>query len=115
IGRTGRNGKDGIAITLCDPTENAKLRQVERIIRTKLPIIADHLASPDPVRNPAEKHEREPVDPRRVKRPSANQNGPAKKHFGGKPNGDRKSEGAKPFKGSNKRRFGGRRPAARAA
>jgi ATP-dependent RNA helicase RhlE len=116
IGRTGRNGKDGIAITLCDPTENAKLRQVERIIRTKLPIIADHLASPDPVRNPAEKYEREYVDPRRVKRPGgANQNGPAKKHFGGKPTGERKPEGAKPFKGNNKRRFGGKRPAARAA
>ncbi|MHA6644590.1 DEAD/DEAH box helicase [Mesorhizobium sp. A623] len=107
IGRTGRNGKDGIAITLCDPTENAKLRQVERIIRAKLPIIADHLASPDPVRNPAEKYEREYVDPRRVKRPGgANQNGPAKKHFGGKPDG---------AKGNNKRRFGGKRPAARAA
>ncbi|WP_244480720.1 DEAD/DEAH box helicase [Mesorhizobium sp. Root157] len=116
IGRTGRNGMDGIAITLCDPTENAKLRQVERIIRTKLPIIADHLASPDPVRNPAEKYERQPADPRRVKRPGgANQNGSGKKHFGGKPSGERKPEGAKPYKGNNKRRFGGRKPAARAA
>ncbi len=26
IGRTGRNGADGIAITLCDPAESAKLR-----------------------------------------------------------------------------------------
>ena len=108
IGRTGRNGKDGIAITLCDPTENAKLRQVERIIRTKLPIIADHLASPDPVRNPAEKYEREYVDPRANRRPGgANQNnGAGKKHFGAKPDG---------AKGNNKRRFGGKRPAARAA
>ncbi|TIT84879.1 MAG: ATP-dependent helicase, partial [Mesorhizobium sp.] len=40
IGRTGRNGRDGIAITLCDPSENGKLRQVERIIRMKLPVIA---------------------------------------------------------------------------
>ncbi|WP_292275181.1 DEAD/DEAH box helicase, partial [Mesorhizobium sp.] len=39
IGRTGRNGRDGIAITLCDPSENGKLRQVERIIRMKLPVI----------------------------------------------------------------------------
>ena len=122
IGRTGRNGRDGIAVTLCDPAENAKLRQVERIIRTKLPIIADHLASPDPVRNPAEKHERaEPANDRNGRRDGrrpggANQNnGSGKKHFGGKPNGERKPEGAKPFKGNNKRRFGGRRPAARAA
>jgi ATP-dependent RNA helicase RhlE len=26
IGRTGRNGADGIAVTLCDPSEASKLR-----------------------------------------------------------------------------------------
>ena len=120
IGRTGRNGRDGVAVTLCDPSENAKLRQVERIIRAKLPVVADHLGSPDPVRNPAEKHERgEPANDRNGRpdnsRPNgANQNN-GKRRFGDKPAGDRKPEGAKPFKGNNKRRFGGRRPAARAA
>ena len=54
IGRTGRNGADGIAITLCDPSESAKLRAVERIIRMKLPVAADHTGQPDPQRNPAE-------------------------------------------------------------
>src|SRR5690606_26300491 len=48
IGRTGRNGMDGIAITLCDPSESSKLRAVERIIRMKLPIAASHLDQPDP-------------------------------------------------------------------
>ena len=48
IGRTGRNGADGIAITLCDPSENAKLRAVERIIRLRLPVVADHTREPDP-------------------------------------------------------------------
>ena len=48
IGRTGRNGADGIAITLCDPAEIAKLRAVERVIRLRLPITADHSAEPDP-------------------------------------------------------------------
>ncbi|MER9073246.1 DEAD/DEAH box helicase [Mesorhizobium sp. M0904] len=127
IGRTGRNGMDGIAITLCDPSENAKLRQVEHIIRTKLPIVADHLGSPDPQRNPAEKNERsfEPANDRNDhngrrdgRRPGGANNGFAKKRFGGdKPAfaGDRKPEGAKPFKGNNKRRFGAKRPAARAA
>jgi ATP-dependent RNA helicase RhlE len=123
IGRTGRNGMDGIAITLCDPSENSKLRQVERIIRTKLPIVADHLGSPDPQRNPAEKNERfEPANDRNDRngrrdgrRPGGQNNG--KKRFGDKPAfaGERKPEGAKPFKGNNKRRFGGKRPAARAA
>ncbi|SDZ76183.1 DEAD/DEAH box helicase [Rubrimonas cliftonensis] len=33
IGRTGRNGKTGVAITLCDETETDKLRAVEKLIR----------------------------------------------------------------------------------
>jgi ATP-dependent RNA helicase RhlE len=55
IGRTGRNGASGIAVTLVDPSENAKLRQVERIIRMKLPVTADHLDQPDPVRSAADR------------------------------------------------------------
>ncbi|WP_189362991.1 DEAD/DEAH box helicase [Mesorhizobium sp. M4A.F.Ca.ET.022.05.2.1] len=133
IGRTGRNGRDGIAITLCDPSENAKLRQVERIIRAKLPVVADHLGSPDPQRNPAERNERhfEPANDREHhggrrdgRRPGGGNNGFGKKRFGGKPSGDRpvagkpqgeRPEGRKPFKGNNKRRYGGKRPSTRAA
>ncbi|WP_292290671.1 DEAD/DEAH box helicase, partial [Mesorhizobium sp.] len=98
IGRTGRNGRDGIAITLCDPSENAKLRQVERIIRAKLPIAADHLGSPDPQRDPKERNERhfEPANDRADhngrrdgRRPGGGNNGSGKKRFGGKPNGER--------------------------
>jgi ATP-dependent RNA helicase RhlE len=36
IGRTGRNGADGIAVTLCAPDEMKKLRAVEKLIRTTL-------------------------------------------------------------------------------
>ncbi len=50
IGRTGRNGASGIAVTMVDPSENAKLRAVERIIRMKLPVGADHLGESDPQR-----------------------------------------------------------------
>jgi len=46
IGRTGRNGADGIAITLCDPSEGVKLRAVEKIMRVKLPVVADHSGAP---------------------------------------------------------------------
>ncbi len=46
IGRTGRNGASGIAITLCDGTERDKLRDVERLIRLTLPVSGDlHLAN----------------------------------------------------------------------
>ncbi len=36
IGRTARNGADGIAITLCAPDEMKKLRAVEKLTRTTL-------------------------------------------------------------------------------
>ncbi len=52
IGRTGRNGQDGVAITMVDPSENSKLRQVERIIRMQLPVLGDHLDEPDPQPKP---------------------------------------------------------------
>jgi ATP-dependent RNA helicase RhlE len=46
IGRTGRNGASGIAITLCDGTERDKLRDVERLIRRTLPTSGNlHLAN----------------------------------------------------------------------
>ncbi len=38
IGRTGRNGASGVAITLVDGTERSKLRDVERLIRRTLPV-----------------------------------------------------------------------------
>jgi len=41
IGRTGRNGASGFAITLCDGTERGKLRDVERLIRRTLPYTGD--------------------------------------------------------------------------
>ncbi|WP_407648217.1 DEAD/DEAH box helicase [Devosia rhodophyticola] len=46
IGRTGRNGASGIAITLCDGSERLKLRDVERLIRKSLPVSGElHLAN----------------------------------------------------------------------
>lgn len=36
IGRTGRNGADGIAITMCAPEERDKLRAIERVTRQRL-------------------------------------------------------------------------------
>ncbi len=36
IGRTARNGADGVAITLCAPDERNKLHAVEKLTRTRL-------------------------------------------------------------------------------
>jgi ATP-dependent RNA helicase RhlE len=41
IGRTGRNGASGSAITLVDGTERSKLRDIERLIRRTLPVSGD--------------------------------------------------------------------------
>jgi ATP-dependent RNA helicase RhlE len=115
IGRTGRNGADGIAITLCDPGENAKLRQVERIIRMKLNVTADHLGQPDPKAEPRnnDRAPREAANDRNGNnRPRGEQkprNGFGKKPFQGKPGEERK-----PFRGK-RRSFGSGKPASRAA
>ncbi|MGB3387889.1 MAG: DEAD/DEAH box helicase [Pseudaminobacter sp.] len=124
IGRTGRNGADGIAITLCDPGENAKLRQVEKIIRMKLPVAADYLDQPDPKGAP--RTGRPPIEaandsnagqdeararPRGEQKP---RNGFGKKPSAGKAATDRPPHAKKPFRGK-RRDFGGRKPASRAA
>ncbi|WP_047146323.1 DEAD/DEAH box helicase [Aquamicrobium sp. LC103] len=123
IGRTGRNGADGVAITLCDPSENSKLRQVERIIRMKLPVAASHLDQPDPVAP-----KREPGAP--VRREAANDAGGRQgadergngdgnrgKRFRNKPFGQKSfsaKPGKKPFR-AKRRPAGNRRPADKAA
>ena len=142
IGRTGRNGQPGIAVTLCDPSENSKLRQVERIIRMKLPVQASFLDQPDPERSAADRAiaaEDARRDHMSAARPGGQRHGrrgedrPARpesaqkprhraesenRHQPGKPaeakGFDGKPVGKKPFRGK-RRGFGGRKPAARAA
>jgi ATP-dependent RNA helicase RhlE len=38
IGRTGRAGADGIAVTFCDRQERSMLREIERLTRQRLPV-----------------------------------------------------------------------------
>jgi ATP-dependent RNA helicase RhlE len=42
IGRTGRAGAGGEAISFCDATERAYLRDIERLIRRMVPVVEDH-------------------------------------------------------------------------
>jgi ATP-dependent RNA helicase RhlE len=119
IGRTGRNGADGIAVTLCAPDEAAKLRQVERIIRMKLPVAASFLDQPDPVTvkdtgtaTEAGRPQRNGKQPAAAK-PHAGRPGGGRpfagQSFAGKP--DARPEGAKQ---GQKRPFRGRRRPQRA-
>jgi len=42
IGRTARAGAAGIALSLCDGAERAYLRDIEKLTRQKLTVVADH-------------------------------------------------------------------------
>jgi ATP-dependent RNA helicase RhlE len=114
IGRTGRNGADGTAVTLCDPSEGAKLRQVERIIRMKLPVAADHTGQPDPVQ-PRREPQRDPANAnaqqRQGQRPARADGG---RQGEAKPGGG-KPDQTKPFRARRRRFGGGAKPARRAA
>jgi ATP-dependent RNA helicase RhlE len=41
IGRTARAGAEGIAIAFCDPAERSTLRQIERLMGEKIPVVGD--------------------------------------------------------------------------
>jgi ATP-dependent RNA helicase RhlE len=42
IGRTARAGADGIALSFCDAEERAYLRDIEKLIRQRVPVVEDH-------------------------------------------------------------------------
>ena len=42
IGRTGRAGRDGTAISFCDIDEKKYLRDIERVIKKQVPVIEEH-------------------------------------------------------------------------
>ncbi|WP_443946043.1 DEAD/DEAH box helicase [Pedobacter sp. AW1-32] len=95
IGRTGRAGANGSAISFCDAEENDYLLDIQKLIKMTLPIVEDH---PYPLswQNMLAKNQ--------IKRkPQA-----ASKGGGGKKSGDGNMSG-KPRNASNNRRFGGNR------
>jgi ATP-dependent RNA helicase RhlE len=46
IGRTARAGADGIAISFCDSEERAFLRDIEKLIKQRVPVVSDHAFPP---------------------------------------------------------------------
>jgi ATP-dependent RNA helicase RhlE len=63
IGRTGRAGHRGIAISFCDIEEKSMLHDIERLTQRKVPIQADH-PFPMQIFTPPPKAERPPRQPR---------------------------------------------------
>jgi superfamily II DNA/RNA helicase len=56
IGRTGRAGASGDALSLCSPNERKQLAEIEKLI--KKPLQVEHLAVQTPVRRGREEHGR---------------------------------------------------------
>jgi ATP-dependent RNA helicase RhlE len=72
IGRTARAGKDGIAISLCDSEERAFLKDIERTIGQKVPVME---APAETARIATPAVQRQPQPPRRPQQPKRSEGG----------------------------------------
>ncbi len=88
IGRTGRAGLLGKAITLCLPANKKHLDEIEALVKTKIDRIDNPLAKPDQPEKPAEtpkeaprpgQNAEEPPKPRRSRAPRKEREAPAKR------------------------------------
>lgn len=75
IGRCGRAGEDGIAISICEPEENGYLRDIEKLTQQKIQIVEDNpYPQTERPMNAAEKKEAEKEKQRRKQEFFANRN-----------------------------------------
>lgn len=66
IGRCGRAGKEGVAISICEPEENAYVKSIEKLIKKKITVIENHaFPQTDKPMNAKEKKEFEKEKQRR--------------------------------------------------
>ena len=66
IGRTGRAGASGVSYTFCDADDRQNLRDIEKLINKKIPVITDH---PYPATNNMESSEKSSPSPRGWRNP----------------------------------------------
>jgi len=75
IGRCGRAGEEGISISICEPEENAYIRDIEKLIKQKIQIVkANPFPQTEKPMNNAEKKEFEKEKQRRKQEFFANRN-----------------------------------------
>ena len=98
VGRTARKGLSGIAISLCDPSERAEIKAIEKLMKQTIEVIGDvgGESLPMPEKRPHHTHE----DPRRV---GAHRKGPSTGR-----GGERSSRDDRPNRGEG-RSSGGER------
>ena len=68
IGRTGRAGAEGTAVSFCSAEERDYLQGIEKLIKKKIPVVKDHPYAPGAPR-PAQEEEQE-REPRQAARPA---------------------------------------------
>jgi ATP-dependent RNA helicase RhlE len=75
IGRVGRAGESGIAISICEPEENVYIKDIEKLIKKTIPVESDHnFPQTDKPMTKAEKKEWEKEKNRRRQEYFANRN-----------------------------------------
>jgi len=75
IGRCGRAGEEGVAISICEPEENAYVRDIEKLIKQKIEVVSDNpFPQTDKPMNSAEKKEFEKEKQRKRQEYFANRN-----------------------------------------
>lgn len=75
IGRTGRAGLSGVALSFCDHADKVYLRDIHRLIKKELPVVAEHpfvlnqaYSAPPPPSTPSHHRSAPPNAPTPVKR-----------------------------------------------
>jgi ATP-dependent RNA helicase RhlE len=86
IGRTGRAGASGRALSFCDHEEKEYLRDITRLIKRDIPVEAEH---PYVMVGGPKKAEPEVREPRQPRGPGRGQG----QRHGGRPQGDRSAQG----------------------
>jgi ATP-dependent RNA helicase RhlE len=87
IGRTGRAGASGIALSFCEVDEREDLAQIERLIGMEIPVVEDHeYRSPVPPPAPGRDLGRRGGAPHRPQPPRRDAHPP--RHHGGPPRGE---------------------------
>jgi ATP-dependent RNA helicase RhlE len=91
IGRTARAGGEGIAISFCDSSERSYLKDIERIIRMKIELVAHELPELTEEQRRQQEEPRRPPHGHRHGKPHSNKGGghkPASGREGAQPQGD---------------------------
>lgn len=104
IGRSGRAGEEGVALSICEPEENAYIRDIQKLIGQKIDVVDENpFPQTDKPMTPAEKKEWEKEKNRRKQEFFANR----KAKGGGRGRGQGRNQSGKDKKKKNNKQTDG--------